>query len=64
MGQTLGVSTIGFGVEHIGYRPMLATAGVALAALAFWFRRRLASLEPQLSPVPVDRQPTDVRDLS
>ncbi len=57
MGQTLGVSTIGVGVEYIGYRPMIATAGVALAVLAFWFRRRLVSLEPERLPIPVERQP-------
>ena len=64
MGQTLGVSIIGFGVEYIGYRPMIATAGVALAVLAFWFRWQLASLEPERLPIPVDRQPTGARDSS
>ena len=64
MGQTLGVSTIGFGVEYIGYRPMIATAGVALAVLAFWFRRRLASLEPERLLTSIDRQPAGARDLS
>jgi YNFM family putative membrane transporter len=61
-GQTLGVSTIGFGVEYLGYRPMIVTAGVALAALAFWFRRRLDSLESERLPVPVDPQSVSTRD--
>ena len=44
LGQTLGVSALGFGIEHAGYRPMIVTCGVALAVLGFWFRGRLASL--------------------
>jgi Na+/melibiose symporter-like transporter len=44
LGQALGVSAVGIGVEYAGYRPMIGIAGVGLAALAFWFRRRLASL--------------------
>jgi len=64
MGQTLGVSTFGLGIEYVGYRPMIVAAGVALAVLAFWFRRRLGSLEPERSPNPADRQPASVRDRS
>jgi len=44
LGQTLGVSALGFGVEHAGYRSMMITCGVALAVLGFWFRRKLAHL--------------------
>jgi predicted MFS family arabinose efflux permease len=44
LGQTLGVSALGFGVEHAGYRPMMITCGVALAVLGFWFRRQLVHL--------------------
>jgi predicted MFS family arabinose efflux permease len=44
LGQTLGVSALGFGIEHAGYRPMIMTCGIALAALGLWFRRQLSSL--------------------
>jgi predicted MFS family arabinose efflux permease len=44
LGQTLGVSVVGLGIEHAGYRPLIAMTGIALAALAFWFRGRLAEL--------------------
>jgi len=44
LGQALGVSAVGIGVEYAGYRPMIGMIGVALAALAFWFRGRLVSL--------------------
>jgi YNFM family putative membrane transporter len=43
LGQTLGVSAVGLCIEHAGYRPLIGVTGVALAALAFWFRGRLAS---------------------
>ena len=43
LGQTLGVSAVGLGIEHAGYRPLIGVTGVALAALAFWFRGCLAS---------------------
>jgi predicted MFS family arabinose efflux permease len=43
LGQTLGVSAVGLGIEHAGYRPLIGVTGVALAALASWFRGRLAS---------------------
>lgn len=56
MGQTLGVTMIGIGVEYLGYRLMMVTVGVALAALAFWFRRRLDSLEPERLPAAADPQ--------
>lgn len=42
LGQALGVSVIGIGIEYIGYRWMIGLAGVALLALAVWFRSRLA----------------------
>jgi len=44
LGQTLGVSAVGLGIDPVGYRPLLAVTGVALAALSFWFRGRLADL--------------------
>lgn len=44
LGQTLGVSVVGLGIEHAGYRPLIGMTGIALAALAFWFRGRLAEL--------------------
>jgi hypothetical protein len=44
LGQTLGVSTVGLGIEHAGYRPLIGMTGAALAVLAFWFRRRLVQL--------------------
>jgi predicted MFS family arabinose efflux permease len=43
LGQTLGVSAVGLGIEHAGYRPLIGVTGVALAALAFWFRGCLGS---------------------
>ncbi len=44
LGQTLGVFMVGFGIEQAGYRPLIGVTGIALAVLAFWFRRRLAHL--------------------
>ena len=44
LGQTLGVSAVGLGIEHAGYRLLMGITGVALAALAYWFRRRLVHL--------------------
>ncbi|HTS55427.1 MAG TPA: MFS transporter, partial [Burkholderiales bacterium] len=44
IGQTLGVSAVGLGVEYAGYRLLLGMTGVALAVLAVWFRRRLVHL--------------------
>jgi YNFM family putative membrane transporter len=44
LGQTLGVSAVGLGIEHAGYRPLIGMTGAALAVLAFWFRGRLACL--------------------
>jgi YNFM family putative membrane transporter len=44
LGQTLGVSAVGLGIEHAGYRPLIGMTGIALAVLAFWFRRRLVHL--------------------
>jgi YNFM family putative membrane transporter len=44
LGQTLGVSAAGIGIEYAGYRPIIGLSGVALAALALWFRGRLAVL--------------------
>jgi MFS transporter, YNFM family, putative membrane transport protein len=44
LGQALGVAVMGIGVERAGYRPMIAGTGIALIALAFWFRHRLADL--------------------
>jgi predicted MFS family arabinose efflux permease len=44
LGQTLGVSAVGLGIGYVGYRPMIGMTGLALAALAFWFRSRLADL--------------------
>jgi len=41
LGQAIGVAIAGFGVARAGYRPVLAVAGVALALLAWWFRRHL-----------------------
>ena len=31
LGQTLGVSAVGLGIEHAGYRPLIGMTGVALA---------------------------------
>jgi len=45
MGQALGVSALGLGIEYVGYRPVLALSGVALAALSAWFRTRLSALD-------------------
>jgi MFS transporter, YNFM family, putative membrane transport protein len=46
LGQAIGVAITGIGVSHAGYRPIFAVAGLALALLAWWFRRHLAhSLE-------------------
>jgi predicted MFS family arabinose efflux permease len=42
LGQTLGVSAVGLGIGYVGYRPVMGMTGLALAALAFWFRSRLA----------------------
>ena len=44
LGQALGVSLIGIGVEYAGYRWMIGATGIALAALAFWLRSRLPHL--------------------
>ena len=44
LGQTLGVSAFGLGIGYVGYRPVIGMTGLALAALAFWFRSRLADL--------------------
>ena len=44
LGQTLGVSLAGLGIGYVGYRPVIGLTGFALAALAFWFRGRLADL--------------------
>jgi predicted MFS family arabinose efflux permease len=41
LGQASGVAVFGVGVEQIGYRPVLAAAGVGLFALAWWFRKQL-----------------------
>ena len=41
VGQAAGVSAMGVGVEWLGYRPIIALAGVALVVLASWFRARL-----------------------
>ncbi|HTS52433.1 MAG TPA: MFS transporter, partial [Burkholderiales bacterium] len=45
MGQALGVSALGLGIEYAGYRPILALSGVTLAALSAWFRARLGALD-------------------
>jgi YNFM family putative membrane transporter len=45
LGQALGVSVLGLGIEYAGYRPVLALSGVALAALSAWFRARLSALD-------------------
>jgi YNFM family putative membrane transporter len=45
LGQALGVSVLGVGIEYAGYRPVLALSGVALAALSAWFRARLTALD-------------------
>jgi MFS transporter, YNFM family, putative membrane transport protein len=44
LGQTLGVSAVGLGIGYVGYRAVIGMTGLALAALAFWFRSRLADL--------------------
>jgi predicted MFS family arabinose efflux permease len=43
-GQAAGVAIDGLLVESVGFRPMLAATGVGLAALAWWFARRLEGL--------------------
>src|SRR5262245_5698990 len=45
LGQALGVSALGLGIEYAGYRPVLALSGVALAALSAWFRARLSAFD-------------------
>ena len=45
LGQALGVSALGPGIEYGGYRPVFALCGVALAALSVWFRARLSALD-------------------
>src|SRR5262249_54591953 len=45
LGQALGVSALGLGIEYAGYRPVLALSGVVLAALSVWFRARLSTLD-------------------
>jgi predicted MFS family arabinose efflux permease len=44
LGQTLGVSAFGVAIAYVGYRPLIATTGIALAALAFSLRNRLVSV--------------------
>ncbi|MCP5155897.1 MAG: MFS transporter [Ectothiorhodospiraceae bacterium] len=43
-GQAIGVSTAALGVETLGYRPVIALAGLGLSVLGLWFSRRLATL--------------------
>jgi predicted MFS family arabinose efflux permease len=42
LGQAIGVSAFGAGIALAGYVPLLVGAGVGLALLGHWFRRRLA----------------------
>jgi MFS transporter, YNFM family, putative membrane transport protein len=41
LGQASGVAAFGQAVDRIGYRPVMAGAGVGLFILACWFRRQL-----------------------
>jgi predicted MFS family arabinose efflux permease len=41
VGQAAGVAAFGTGIERIGYAPLFVAAGMGLALLAAWFRRRL-----------------------
>ena len=41
MGQALGVSLFGAGIEAFGYLPMLLVAAAGLALVGTWFRSRL-----------------------
>jgi predicted MFS family arabinose efflux permease len=43
LGQAAGVAAFGIGISLMGYVPMLVGAGVGLAVLGEWFRRRLIS---------------------
>jgi len=43
LGQAAGVAAFGAGISLLGYVPMLVGAGVGLAVLGHWFRRRLAA---------------------
>lgn len=44
LGQALGVSAFGVAIDSVGYRLSIGITGIALAALAFWLRRRMISL--------------------
>ena len=41
LGQALGISLFGVGIEAVGYAPMLLLAGVGLALVGIWFRAQL-----------------------
>jgi predicted MFS family arabinose efflux permease len=41
VGQASGVAALGAGVDRVGYRAVMAAAGVGLFILAWWFRRQL-----------------------
>jgi predicted MFS family arabinose efflux permease len=41
-GQSIGVAAAAVAVDRVGPNPVFLTGAVALAALALWFRARLA----------------------
>jgi len=49
LGQAAGVAAFGAGISLLGYVPMLVGAGVGLAVLGHWFRRRLAAHRTEIS---------------
>jgi predicted MFS family arabinose efflux permease len=51
LGQAAGVAAFGAAIALVGYVPVLAGAGVALALLGFWFRRRLEAHRAHTRPV-------------
>jgi predicted MFS family arabinose efflux permease len=58
VGQATGVAAFGSGIALLGYVPMLAGAGVALALLGDWFRHRLTQHRVQSPHAQVVKPPT------
>jgi predicted MFS family arabinose efflux permease len=49
LSQAAGVALAGYVVPAIGFEALFAAAGLGLALLAWWFRRRLQAVHPRVA---------------